>query len=73
MPDVLGLAGPAESAVTLSLPATAGHAYVIEFKDDLSAGDWIPLSTNRATADTIEILDTSTNIATRFYRAVLLQ
>ncbi|MCX6550459.1 MAG: lamin tail domain-containing protein, partial [Acidobacteria bacterium] len=72
-PDVLGMAGPSESAVTLSLPATAGHAYVVEFTDDLSAGGWTPLSTNRATADTIEIVDPSTNVATRFYRAVLLQ
>ena len=42
------------------------------YRDELTAGAWIPLATNRAINDQITITDPGANRPQRFYRVVLL-
>jgi hypothetical protein len=58
--------------ISFNIPAIPGRAYRIEFKNDLGAPGWSPLSTNRATDMTISVSIAPADGPQRFYRAVLL-
>ena len=73
-PDVAALAFRAPDAVALDLPSAAGHAYVVQYKNDLRSPVWLPLYTNRALAGMSTFTDsTAAGVTQRFYRAILLQ
>jgi hypothetical protein len=55
--------------VTIAWPALNGRAYVVEYRDDLLAGSWLPLANVTAPGTTSTYTDTTSNVATqRFYR-----
>jgi len=54
-----------------SLPAVSGHHYAIQYRTNLSTGNWQTLQTFDGD-DTVKVItDAVTNDASRFYRAVL--
>ena len=64
----------AGGAVSFGFPTLANRAYRVDYKDDLSAPVWTPMSTNRtASAGTILVDDSLSGKAQRFYRSVLLE
>jgi len=71
-PTIGGLILLPDGNISFSLPAIPGRAYRIEFKDNLSAPGWSPLSTHRAADTTITVTLAPTDGLQRFYRAVLL-
>jgi hypothetical protein len=59
--------------ISFAIPAEANRAYRVDFKDDLNAVVWIPLSTNRAGANgMIDVTDKINGQRQRYYRTVLL-
>jgi hypothetical protein len=61
------------NSFAFSASAVPGHAYRAEWSSNLSDAVWFPLSTVRATNGFINIVDSATNQAQRFYRIVLIQ
>jgi hypothetical protein len=60
--------------ITLNLQVAPNHAYVVQYKDDLQAPDWLPLATNRSPVNVSTFIDeTTSGVTQRFYRAILLQ
>lgn len=73
-PGVSGIDLGVPHEVSLSFQATPNHAYVIQYKDDLQAPDWLPLATNRSPINASSFIDATTSgVTQRFYRAILLQ
>ena len=72
-PNAVALSVEPAASVTFSLSATAGHAYAVEYKNDLRDSLWLTLGTNRALGDTCVFTDDSAaGVTQRFYRAILI-
>jgi hypothetical protein len=55
--------------IVLSIGATVGKTYRVEYKNDLNAGDWTQLGTDQvATATPLVIIDNLGGRPQRFYR-----
>ena len=55
--------------VTVTWPSLAGKGYIVEYRDDLIAGSWQPLSPVTAGSASSSYIDTTANAAAqRFYR-----
>ena len=52
----------------LTLAAHPGQSYALDYKDDLSAPEWIPLRTNLALGDVLSFTLPTTNAPQRFLR-----
>ncbi len=73
-PAVVALGSRAAGIVDITLQAAPGHAFVVQYKNDLLAPDWVPLCTNRALTGANLFTDTTAaGVTQRFYRALLLQ
>ena len=72
VPDITNLALLPDGTLSFSVPTAVNRIYRIDFKDNLDALLWTPLSTNRAVGASLAITDGATNRSQRFYRAVFL-
>ena len=52
----------------LSFPTEVGPNYIVEYKTNITDAAWIPLSTNAGTGSAVNVTDSVSNAATRFYR-----
>jgi hypothetical protein len=57
---------------TVQFPSVAGRQYRIEYRDDLTSGDWQTMTTVTGAPDLTTVIDTSPKNGQRFYRAVAL-
>jgi hypothetical protein len=55
----------------LSFDTVNGQPYVVEYKNDLSPGNWSPLETVTGTGGQVTVSDSSPDPARRFYRVRL--
>ena len=70
-PSVTSLSFAPESPVSLTFQTWPGHTYRLEYKDDLAASAWIPLTGNLfATSTQLVASDPSPPQDHRFYRIV---
>jgi hypothetical protein len=66
------LPGAGSTSVTVSWSSVSNVVYRLDYKDNLTAAVWTPLSTNTATGPTTSFVDTSSPAPTnRFYRVVI--
>jgi hypothetical protein len=66
------LPGAGSTSVSVSWSSVSGTVYRLEYKDDLNAVSWTPLSTNTATSGTTTVIDTSSPAPVkRFYRVAV--
>ena len=73
-PGVSAIDADTPDEVALYLQVAPNHAFVVQYKDDLLAPDWLPLATNRSPVNVSTFIDeTTSGVTQRFYRAILLQ
>ncbi len=73
-PDVIAFSWSNGHPLTLTLRTAPGHSYRVEFKDDLSAPFWLPLTGDlMATGSQLVITDPAPNAAQRYYRVVQVE
>ena len=68
-PVLTALPGPPPGQFIFQLQGLSGVPYVIQMATDLTAGNWIPISTNTLTAATLNFTNNTSSSAT-IYRAV---
>jgi len=68
-PGLTALPGPSSGQFIYQLQGLSGVPYVIQMATDLSAGNWVPISTNSLTATTLNFTNNMSSSAA-FYRAV---
>ena len=74
LPNVTGMTWIPGGAVTLSFATSPGHTYRVEFKDDLLAAAWQPLTADLLAANsTLTVTDSGASGPQRFYRVLMLQ
>lgn len=71
VPDIVVFSA-ADGEVIIQAQTDAGHAYVIEYKNDLEDALWTPLFTNRVAGELSSFIDVAPGVGRRFYRAVRL-
>lgn len=73
-PELGGFAWQAGGALSFEVGTVPGRSYRVEFKEDLNASVWLPLTADRvATGTTLTVTDPTSGPAQRFYRVILLQ
>jgi hypothetical protein len=68
-PVLAALPNPSSGQFIYQLQGLSGVPYVIQMATDLTAGNWIPISTNTLTAATLNFTN-NTSSSAAFYRAV---
>jgi hypothetical protein len=68
-PVLTVLPNPSSGQFSYQLQGLAGVPYVIQMAADLTAGNWVPISTNTLTAATMNFTN-NTSLTAAFYRAV---
>jgi len=59
------------TTMTISYSSEVGPSYVVEYKANLTDAAWIPLRTNAGTGAVINVTDSTSAAASRFYRVRL--
>jgi hypothetical protein len=73
-PHVIEFSWSNGQPLALTLQTAPGHTYRVEFKDDLSAPFWLPLTGDlMATGSQLVITDPEPSAAQRYYRVVQVQ
>jgi hypothetical protein len=61
-----------DGQLSFSFPVDPNRAYRLEYKDDLSAQFWTPLTTLRSSSGTLSVNDDTAGHLQRFYRLLLM-
>jgi hypothetical protein len=69
-PGLTALPGPPPGQFIYQLQGLSGVPYVIEAASDLTAADWVPISTNTLAAVPLNFTNNTSSSSAAFYRAV---